>query len=202
MKTIETLPELVDVGMLADVLRDNAAIKLIDVRTPAEFEAAHIPGSYNVPLDLISEHRAELSDSLREPAIIVCRTGNRARQAAEQLRTMHLEHIHILEGGLVAWEAAGEAVRRSEKQTWSLERQVRGVAGALVLTGALGGLLVHPAVGLLAVGVSAGLVFSAVTDTCGMAMLLARMPWNRGATCDMREVVNRLATPGRPNTAS
>jgi rhodanese-related sulfurtransferase len=187
------LPEIVDPSTTAELLRTRAAVKLIDVRTPVEFEAAHIPGSYNVPLNLIGEHREELRDSLREPAIIVCRTGGRARQAAEQLRAAHLEHIHILDGGLLAWESNGQEVRRGERRTWSLERQVRGVAGTLVAAGALGGLLVHPAIGLLAAGVGAGLTFSAVTDTCGMAMILARMPWNRGAVCDVRDVVARLA---------
>lgn len=194
MNTTLSLPEVIDVKAVADVLRNNLAVKLIDVRTATEFESMHIPGSYNVPLDQIGEHRAELRDSLREPVVIICRTGNRARQAAEQLRAAHLEHIHILEGGLVAWEASGETVRKSERQTWSLERQVRGLAGALVLVGAVGGLIIHPAVGLLAAGVGAGLTFSAITDTCGMALALARMPWNRGATCDVRDVVKRLAT--------
>jgi rhodanese-related sulfurtransferase len=188
-----TLPEIVDASTTAELLRSHAAVKLIDVRTPAEFEAAHIPGSYNVPLDLIDEHRNELRDSLREPAIIVCRTGNRARQAAGQLRAAHLDHIHILDGGLLAWESSGQEVRHGERRTWSLERQVRGVAGSLVMVGALGGLLVNPAIGLLAAGVGAGLTFSAATDTCGMAMILARMPWNRGAVCDVRDVVARLA---------
>lgn len=192
MRTNPSLPDIVDVSSAADLLRSNAPIKLIDVRTPAEFESVHIPGSYNVPLDQISEHRAELRDSLREPAIIVCRTGGRARQAAEQLRSAHLEHVHILDGGLLAWESSGEEVRRG-RRTWSLERQVRGVAGTLVLAGTLGGLLVNPAIGLLAAGVGAGLTFSAVTDTCGMGMILARMPWNGGATCDVRDVVARLA---------
>jgi rhodanese-related sulfurtransferase len=188
-----TLPDIVDPATTAELLQSHAAVKLIDVRTPAEFEAAHIPGSYNVPLDLIGEHRDELRDSLREPAIIVCRTGGRARQAAEQLRAAHLDHVHILDGGLLAWESSGQEVRRGERRTWSLERQVRGVAGTLTLAGALGGLLINPAIGLLAAGVGAGLTFSAVTDTCGMAMVLARMPWNRGAVCDVRDVVARLA---------
>jgi rhodanese-related sulfurtransferase len=188
------LPEIVDIDTAVHLLRKNAAIRLIDVRTPAEFESVHIPGSYNVPLDLIGEHRDELRDSLREPAVIVCRTGFRARQAAEQLRAAHLEHVHILDGGLAAWESSGQSVRRSNRRTWSLERQVRGLAGTLVLVGALGGMFVNSAIGLLAVGIGGGLAFSAATDSCGMAMVLARMPWTRGATCDVRDVAARLAS--------
>jgi rhodanese-related sulfurtransferase len=193
MSTIASIPDVVDAATTAELVRSRAAIKLIDVRTPAEFESVHIPGSYNVPLDLIGEHRDELRDTLREPAIIVCRTGGRARQAAEQLRAVHLERIHILDGGLAAWEASGLDVRRG-KARWSLERQVRGVAGALVVAGAVGGMLISPAITLLAGGVGAGLAISAITDSCGMALILARMPWNRGAVCDVRDVVARLAT--------
>jgi rhodanese-related sulfurtransferase len=76
-----TLPPVVDVETTATLLAEQAPITIIDVRTPAEFESAHIPGSYNVPLDLLPEHRAELRDALRAPAILVCRSGQRARQA-------------------------------------------------------------------------------------------------------------------------
>jgi rhodanese-related sulfurtransferase len=192
MSTTVTLPEIVDAETVAEMIARHARIKLIDVRTPAEFESAHIPGSYNVPLDLLSEHRDELRDSLQEPAILVCRSGGRARQAADMLRAAHLSHLHILEGGMSAWEAARRPIKRG-RQRWSLERQVRGMAGVLVVAGALGGLFVAPPIGALAAIVGAGLAFSAATDTCGMAALLARLPYNRGATCDIREVVARIA---------
>jgi len=65
------------------------------------------------------------------------------------------------------------------KRTISLERQVRIAAGSLVLLGAVLSLLVHPYFIGLAAFVGAGLVFAGVTDTCGMAMCLARMPWNQ-----------------------
>jgi rhodanese-related sulfurtransferase len=185
--------EIVDVETTAQLLEHHERIKMIDVRTPAEFESAHIPGSYNVPLDLLPEHRDELSDALRSPAILICRSGARARQAAQILHDARLDHIHILDGGIAAWDAAGKPLRRG-KQRWGLERQVRGVAGSLVVAGALAGLLISPPLGLIAAAVGAGLAFSAVTDTCGMAMVLARLPYNCGATCDMREVVARLTT--------
>lgn len=192
MKTIPAIPEVVDAETIANMIGRHEAVKIIDVRTPAEFESVHIPGSYNVPLDLLPEHREELSDTLRSPAILVCKSGNRAQRAAAQLRAANLSNVHILEGGLTAWQAAGHPVKRGQ-QRWSLERQVRGLAGSLVVVGALGGLFIAPPITALAAAVGAGLAFSAITDTCGMAMLLAKLPYNRGATCDMRDVVARIA---------
>lgn len=189
---VMTLPATIDVETVASLRENGSRVKVIDVRTPAEFESVHIPGSYNVPLDQLSEHREEIRSALQEPVILVCKSGMRARQADELLRAADLTHVHVLDGGLAAWEAAGKPVRRG-RQKWSLERQVRGVAGALVAIGAVGGLTVWPPLTLLAAAVGGGLAFSAITDTCGMAMLLAKLPYNRGAACDIRDVVARLA---------
>jgi rhodanese-related sulfurtransferase len=175
------------------LLGTGTPLKMIDVRTPAEFEAAHIPGSYNVPLDLLPEHRNELRDSLRTPTVLVCRSGGRARQAAQLLREAHLDNVHILDGGLSAWEAENKPLKRGI-QRWGLERQVRGVAGALVLLGTLGGMLFWKPLTVLAAFIGGGLAFSAATDSCGMAMLLSKLPYNRAVTCDMRDVIERLAT--------
>lgn len=191
MKTQVQLPDVVDANMIATLLGAGTPLKMIDVRTPAEFEAAHIPGSYNVPLDQLPEHRSELRDSLRAPAVLICRSGGRATQAAQLLRETHLDNVHILQGGLSAWEAAHKPVNRG-RQRWGLERQVRGLAGAIVLLSTLGGVAWRPMT-FLAAFVGGGLAFSAVTDSCGMAMLLSKLPYNRGAACDMRDVIQRLA---------
>lgn len=187
-----TLPRVVDVETTATLLAEQVPIKIIDVRTPAEFASAHIPGSYNVPLDLLPEHRAELRDRLRSPALLVCRSGQRARQADRVLREADLTQVHVLDGGLAAWEGAGKPLLRG-KQRWGLERQVRGVAGALVLAGALGGALAWRPLTFIAAAIGGGLAFSAATDTCGMALALGKLPYNRAASCDVREVVARLA---------
>jgi rhodanese-related sulfurtransferase len=187
-----TLPPVVDIETTATLIERDTAVKIIDVRTPAEFEAAHIPGSYNVPLDLLPEHRAELRDRLRAPAILVRRSGQRARQADRVLRKAALKRVHVLDGGIAAWERAGKPLRRG-RQRWGLERQVRGVAGALVLAGALGGALAWRPLTFLAAAIGGGLAFSAVTDTCGMALALGKLPYNRAASCDVRQVVARLA---------
>jgi rhodanese-related sulfurtransferase len=188
--TAKVIPESVSPGTAAELLQENA--RILDVRTPAEFESVHIPGSYNVPLDLLSEHREELKMAVDGPVILVCASGMRARQADNALRLAGFDRLTVLEGGINAWEQRGQEVVRGT-QKWSLERQVRGAAGTLVVAGALGGLLIWPPLTLLSLFVGAGLMFAAATNTCGMAMLLAKLPYNRGASCDIREVMNQLA---------
>ena len=180
------------VQTLQERLSSEDAPRVLDVRTPAEFETAHIPGSYNVPLDNLREHRAELRAHLDEDVVLVCRTGGRAEQAEKALAEVGLPGLRVLEGGMVAWESNGAPVNRG-KQTWELERQVRLVAGSIVLSSVLGSIVV-PELTWVAGGVGAGLTFAALSNTCAMGMLLAKMPWNRrGESCDMDGVVKALA---------
>ena len=190
--TSPTLPPVVAPHAVAPLIEQGMNVTLIDVRTAAEFESAHIPGSYNVPLDQMPEHREELRSRLTGPAVLVCRSGARARQAEQVLREVDLPALHVLEGGLAAWEQAGLPVKRG-RQTWSMERQVRGVAGGLVLTGVLGSAITWSPLKWLAAFVGGGLLFSALTDTCGMAALLARLPWNRAGTCDVSTTLARMS---------
>lgn len=176
-------------------LASNGA-RILDVRTTGEFESVHIPGSYNVPLDLLSEHRGEFTRSVDQPVILVCASGMRARQADNSLRDAGLDSVSVLEGGISAWEQQGQPVKKGQ-QKWSLERQVRLVAGSLVAIGALGGLLVWRPVTLLSLFVGAGLTFAGITNTCGMAMLLGKLPYNQGQTCDVQKVINELSAEAR-----
>jgi len=153
----------------------------LDVRTPAEYEEKHIEGSVLHPLsDLDAEIVAQLAKG-KDACVVICRSGNRAGQAAEKLSVRGLPSLSILEGGVQAWEAAGLPLNRGAK-TMSLERQVRIAAGALVFVGAVLGAFVNPAWIALSGFVGAGLVFAGITDTCGMGMLIARMPWNNRRT--------------------
>jgi rhodanese-related sulfurtransferase len=180
----------------AEELIQNGA-RILDVRTTGEFESVHIAGSYNVPLDLLSEHRRELTESVDTPIVLVCASGNRAKQADNALREAGLNSVTVMEGGITTWEQRGHAVIRGPEK-WSLERQVRLVAGSLVVAGALGGLLVWQPLTLLSLFVGGGLTFAALTNTCGMAMLLSKLPYNRGAQCDVRQVINDLSVePGK-----
>jgi rhodanese-related sulfurtransferase len=159
--------------------RGGAAVELIDVRTPAEFRELHVDCARNVPLDRLDpEAVMKAHTGGQEPLYVMCRSGSRAEQACRQFLAAGYSNVVSVEGGTLAWEQAGLPVVRGKKAI-SLERQVRIAAGSLVLLGAVLALLVHPWFAGLSALVGAGLVFAGVTDTCGMGMLLARMPWNR-----------------------
>jgi rhodanese-related sulfurtransferase len=150
---------------------------LLDVRTPAEFDEAHIEGSVLHPLGELDPSAIATLAEGKDSCVLICRSGNRARQAADKLKPHGLPPLCILEGGVQAWEAAGLPLNRGRK-TMSLERQVRIAAGGLVFLGAALAYFVNPAWIALSAFVGAGLVFAGLTDTCGMGMVLARMPWN------------------------
>ncbi|WP_150460338.1 rhodanese-like domain-containing protein [Nesterenkonia ebinurensis] len=151
---------------------------LIDVRTPAEFETAHINGSRNLPLDLLQKSPSTVASSLPESAILLCQSGTRSQQAAQTLTQAGAEHFQTLNGGINAFVQAGGELLRG-RQHWAMERQVRMGAGALVTTGILASHFIHPKLKWLSFGVGSGLVFAAATNTCGMSYALSRMPWNR-----------------------
>jgi hypothetical protein len=108
-----------------------------------------------------------------------------------------MPNLHVLDGGLNAWLGAGLEVERGRKRL-SLERQVRIAAGSLAALGGVLALLVNPLFALLPAFVGSGLVFAGVTDTCGMAMLLSRLPYNRPATCDVAAMVLALKNGSQP----
>ena len=154
--------------------------ELIDVRTPVEFREVHVSFARNVPLDQL-EPKALMSDrsgASGSPLYVICRSGNRANQACEKIVAAGFTNIVNVAGGTLAWEQAGLPVARGQK-TISLERQVRIAAGTLVVIGSALGAFGSPYWIGLAAFVGAGLVFAGITDTCGMGMLLARMPWNQ-----------------------
>lgn len=160
----------------------TGAVEMLDVRTPVEFRELHVPQSRNVPLDQLRPRQVmeARNGGAERPLYLLCRTGNRASKAGQQFLDAGYANVVLVEGGVQAWEQAGLPVTRGKKAI-SLERQVRIVAGGLVLTGTLLGVFVHPYILALPAFVGAGLMFAGITDTCGMGMLLARMPWNRVA---------------------
>jgi rhodanese-related sulfurtransferase len=166
---------------LAELCGDGRKIDLIDVRTPLEYREVHAVDARNVPLSQL-DPTALLRDrqaAPEDPLYFICRSGGRGQQACEKLvKAGHAKVVNV-EGGTLAWAAAGLPVARGEK-AMSLERQVRVAAGALVCLGVVLAALVHPAFVALSALVGAGLVYSGVTNTCGMGLLLAHMPWNRG----------------------
>ena len=183
-------PAFVHAAELSGMLGAPRPPRILDVRTPGEFETAHIVGAYNVPLDLLREHRDEIRAHLDDEVVLVCRSGQRAAQAEETLRQAGLANVHVLEGGMNAWEANGFSVNRGT-QRWDLERQVRLVAGSIVALSILASIVV-PGLKWVAFAIGAGLTVTAITNTCLMGMMLARLPYNRSATCDAQSVVAQL----------
>lgn len=164
---------------LHDAVQAGQHVELIDVRTPVEFREIHVSFARNVPLDQLDPRAIAAGQNESEkPLYLICRSGNRAAKACERFLAAGLTNVVNVEGGTQAWDAAGLPVVRGQNAI-SLERQVRIAAGSLVLTSALLGYFAHSYWIALAAFVGAGLVFAGVTDTCGMGMLLARMPWNR-----------------------
>jgi len=158
----------------AQTRRAAGPITLIDVRTPAEYREIHAEGATSIPLDQFEP----CSVAKGAPIYLICKTGDRARKAAEKARAAGREDAVVIEGGTTAWTEAGLPVVRGPK-TISLERQVRIGAGLLILAGVGLGWFVHPGFYGLAAFVGAGLTFAGLTGWCGMGMALSRCPWNR-----------------------
>ncbi|MFF7749734.1 rhodanese-like domain-containing protein [Streptomyces sp. NPDC007971] len=171
-------------------------LTVIDVRTPGEYASGHLPGALNIPLDRIRHALPELRHAAgRGDVVFVCASGARAENAGRLLAEQGVRTA-TLAGGTGAWAAAGHDLERpatcDTRAGWSMERQVRFTAGALVLAGIALGLLVHPAFQILSAGIAGGLVFSALTDTCGMAAVLGRLPHNRPRAADLDAVFAAL----------
>lgn len=166
-------------------LRQTGKVALLDVRTFAEHGHKHVPGARPMPLDELDGEKLCAAGGFAKdsPVYLICQSGRRAERAAEKLAKQGFSRCVVVAGGTAAWEAAGLPVNRGEGKVISLERQVRIAAGALVLTGALLAHFVHPDFVALSGFVGAGLVFAGITDSCGMGMLLAKMPWNRNSGC-------------------
>jgi rhodanese-related sulfurtransferase len=165
---------------LGELCRQGIKLDLIDVRTPIEYREAHVESARNIPLDQLDPAAVMKSrtGSTEAPLYLICRSGKRGQQACERFVEAGFSNVANVEGGTIACMEAGLPIVRGKKVV-SLERQVRIAAGSLVLVGAVLGGLVHPAFIGLSAFIGAGLVFAGITDTCGMGMLLARMPWNR-----------------------
>ncbi|WP_326798279.1 rhodanese-like domain-containing protein [Streptomyces sp. NBC_01808] len=188
----------------ATLATDQARTRLgelvvVDVRTPAEYASGHLPGAVNVPLDHL---RAALDDirhaAERGDLLVVCASGARSESACKLLAEQGIEAAALV-GGTGAWAAAGHDLHTpaacDTRAGWSMERQVRFTAGSLVLLGLLLGVLVHPALLLISAGIAGGLVFSALTNTCGMAVVLGKLPHNRPRAADLDAA--RAALRGR-----
>jgi len=167
-------------------------IDLIDVRTPAEYQARHATGAKLLPLDELDPK--QLVEKFQNPAVgrdqplyLTCRSGFRAQQAAERLMAAGYHNLTLLEGGTEAWEKAGLPMQRCGKAI-SLERQVQIAIGALLVLKVFFGFTIHELFFAATALIGAGLIVAGTTRWCGMARLIARLPWNRNASCSEQAI--------------
>lgn len=161
---------------LDELIQSDPTLQLIDVRSQGEYATGHVPKAINIPLDELEERLHDLST---HRVAILCQSGNRAGMACEKLQGTPGDFV-VVEGGTSAWIQAGHQVVKSTKgSTWSLERQVRFGAGLMVLIGTGLAINIAPSMIYLAMFVGGGLTFAGLTNICGMAAILALMPWNR-----------------------
>jgi rhodanese-related sulfurtransferase len=190
VKEISMTVSTISPAKIAELHRQGSNVELIDVRTPVEFREVHVEFAKNVPLDQLDPQTLKQSrhGATSEPLYVICKVGGRGRQACEKLMKAGFTNVVNVEGGTTACVDAGLPVVRG-KTAISLERQVRIAAGSFVLLGTLLGWFVHPFFYGIPAFVGSGLIFAGITDTCGMGMILARMPWNQcrdsstGACC-------------------
>lgn len=180
----------IDAPSLQQSIASGDSVRILDVRSPAEFEAVHIPGAYNVPLDTLGEHAEDIQANVDRTVVLVCRSGMRASQAEQRLAVVGMSNVKVLEGGMIAWEKLNGNVKRGRAK-WDIERQVRLVAGSLVALSILISIW-FPAARYVAGAIGAGLTIAALTNTCMMGMMLSKLPYNRGNSCDINAVVDQL----------
>lgn len=182
--------DVIDASQLRQLIREDPMIRILDVRSGGEFDSLHIPGSYNVPLDTLGEHARDLA-LLDHPVVLVCKSGARADQAHGKLVDAGKQRLHLLDGGIDSWLVSGGDVVRGTSKTWAMDRQVRFVAGSISLVGILGSVFA-PKAKWVAGAVATGLTVSAMTNTCALGNVLARLPYNRGRGCDVEAVLNQM----------
>ncbi|HWL08215.1 MAG TPA: rhodanese-like domain-containing protein [Planctomicrobium sp.] len=173
----------ISAAQLLERIRSNSPVEILDVRTPAEFQEVHLEAARNEPLERLDPAAVIAARKLQDgdPLFVICQSGGRSRQAYERFVKAGYENVVNVDGGTAACIAAGVPVVRGKK-TISLERQVRITAGSLVFIGSILTWLVNPVFLVIPAFIGAGLVFAGITDTCGMGMVLARMPWNQCRT--------------------
>jgi len=183
--------EMISPSEAAKILKNDLQSKILDVRSAMEISQAHIDNSTNIPIDMISAKIGELSQT-RQNYLVLCHTGNRAAMAADMLMQSGIHNVKVIEGGLARWEREKLPVIKGQGGI-SLERQVRVIAGGLVVTGIILAWLVHWGFIFISVFVGSGLVYAGLTDNCMMGMLLMKLPYNKnlyksksgGGTCSI-----------------
>ncbi len=165
---------------------------ILDVRERDEYEAEHVEHSINVPLSHFASVAPGVLNQLTERNVaILCRSGNRARLAFDQLRQLGYSDkvaAQVYEGGILEWKRLGKPTIQRQRNHLPIMRQVQLVAGSTVLATTLLGAFVNPWFLAVAAFFGAGLTVAGSTGFCGMATLLAEMPWNRTVASTQEEL--------------
>jgi rhodanese-related sulfurtransferase len=171
---------------LAAILGSGNAHELLDVRTPSEYASAHVPGARLIPLNELKVEAILAEHKPGTPIYVLCQAGARATKAIEQFERAGCDDCVLVEGGTQAWIDVGLPVHHGVRSVLPLMRQVQIVVGAFSVAGTVLALIVNRWFAVLPLFLGCGLLFAGITGTCGMALLLARMPWNRGqeSSCD------------------
>jgi rhodanese-related sulfurtransferase len=165
---------------LQALLSKGTPLSLIDVRSPREYESVHAAGARLVPLDELDVNQVLSSrgGNANEPIYLICAKGSRGAKACEKFIAAGFSNVFNVAGGTDAWTASGLPVVRGRSMI-SLERQFRITVGSIILLGVILGFLAHPIFFGFSAFAGAGLIFAGITDVCPLAMLIARMPWNK-----------------------
>jgi|ACQI01.1.fsa_nt_gi rhodanese-related sulfurtransferase len=162
-----------------ELIENGDCSLLVDVRSHAEFRASHIPGARNMPLDELEQDIGEQVKDKDATLFLMCSCGNRSDKACEEMQELGYHNVISIEGGIIEMKRLGMKIIEEQHHTISIERQVRIVAGSLVLIGLILGFTLHPGYFAISALIGSGLLFAGITDTCGLGLLLARMPWNK-----------------------
>jgi rhodanese-related sulfurtransferase len=169
---------------LQQLLAEGAPAQLLDVRTPGEFAAAHVPGAKLIPLDDLNPDAFQRQRGSEEiPVYVLCQSGGRARKAIEKLEQGGVHGCVLVEGGTQAWIDAGLPTERAQSTVLPLMRQVQITVGLISAAGAALALTINPLFAIIPLVMGCGLLFAGLTGMCGLALVLAKMPWNRAQSC-------------------
>jgi rhodanese-related sulfurtransferase len=169
---------------LQHLLAEGVPAQLLDVRTPGEFAAVHVPGAKLIPLDDLNPDTFQRQRGSEEiPVYVLCQSGGRARKAIEKLEQGGVHGCVLVEGGTQAWIDAGLPTERAQSTVLPLMRQVQITVGLISAAGAALALTINPLFAIIPLVMGCGLLFAGLTGMCGLALLLAKMPWNRAQSC-------------------
>lgn len=174
-------PQKASPAAVAALLQAGGPCQILDVRSRGEWEAAHVDGAVLQPLDVLdpAQWSGLAGSGPQAPLFILCQAGGRAARAASVLCAAGVP-CSVIEGGLDAWKAAGLPVVVGKSKVLPLMRQVQIVIGLVSGVGSALAVWKDPLFGLIPLAMGAGLLFAGLSGTCGLALLMARMPWNRG----------------------